>query len=210
MGLMRIEIARPPKHMNKIAELDLCVVSTKRITMFLSTGNQAPDSRYDYLEKLTKGRSLRPTPEPKRSRNLPSRKTRNRSSKHGTVAVEVALCTPFLLFLIFTSFEFSRMMMIKQSITNAAREGCRLCTLATVSNSEDGIARVREQLRGVIADFEDENIVRVTVSPTFTSAPASGTEITVTIEIDGKDVSYLATGPFEGITIGGTATMSRE
>ena len=102
--------------MNKIAELDLCVVSTKRIIMFLSAGNQAPDSRYDYLEQLTRGRSLRPTPEPKRSRNLPSRKTRNHSSKHGTVAVEVALCTPFLLFLIFTSFEFSRMMMIKQSM----------------------------------------------------------------------------------------------
>ena len=124
--------------------------------------------------------------------------------------MEMALVVPFVLFLIFMCIEFSRMMMIKQSLTNAAREGCRHCTLATMQDPTDADDLVRYRLRGVVANYEDENVVRVTVSPTFTGSPESGTEIVTTVEVDCADVSWFPTAMFAGAKIRAVSAMKRE
>ncbi len=100
--------------------------------------------------------------------------------------------------------------MIKQALTNAAREGCRQCTLATVNNTETGASLVRARLKGVIANYEDENVIRISITPDFETGIESGTEIEVSIEITCKDVSWFASGPFANVTIRGLAIMSRE
>jgi Flp pilus assembly protein TadG len=46
-----------------------------------------------------------------------------RRLRRGSTTVEFALVVPLLFILIFGTFEFTRIMMVKQGMTNAAREG---------------------------------------------------------------------------------------
>jgi Flp pilus assembly protein TadG len=47
----------------------------------------------------------------------------------GSVLIEAALTLPFLILLIMGIFEFGRILMIQQALTNAAREGARVAAL---------------------------------------------------------------------------------
>ena len=62
-----------------------------------------------------------------RARNSTVRSFTRRSFRNcrGAAAVEFAFVAPFILFLVFGSIEFARMVMIKQVLTSAARDGCR-------------------------------------------------------------------------------------
>lgn len=102
------------------------------------------------------------------------------------------------------------MMMIRQALTNAAREGCRQACL--VSTQEDAKADeiIRQKLQGVIANVSDEQIVRVTIEPGFSTSPPSGTNITTVVEVDCEDVSWLPPFFFAGAKIRGTSSMDRE
>jgi Flp pilus assembly protein TadG len=122
----------------------------------------------------------------------------------------MAFVAPFVFLLVFASIEFSRMMMIRQALTNAAREGCRHACL--VSTQQDGRADavVRNRLQGVIANADDQQVVRVTFEPSFSTSPPSGTNITTSVEVDCEDVSWLPPFFFAGAKIRGTTSMDRE
>ncbi len=130
--------------------------------------------------------------------------------RRGAACVEFAFAAPFLILLIFGSFEFSRMIMVKQSLTNAAREGCRTASLITTTQQSDVEETVRHYLKGSIANYTDETEVRVTVSPTSVSGLAPGTPITTTVEVDCADVSWMSALFFFDVKLEGTATMKRE
>ena len=51
----------------------------------------------------------------------------------GAAAVELAVVAPILLTLVFGIIEFGWTMMVRQSLINAAREGCRAATLKYTS-----------------------------------------------------------------------------
>ena len=57
------------------------------------------------------------------------------SGRRGAAAVELALVAPLLLTMVFGIIEFGWTMMIRQSLINAAREGCRTATLKYTSTS---------------------------------------------------------------------------
>ena len=139
------------------------------------------------------------------------RKRHNRRDKRaGVAAVEMALVAPFVFFLFFVSIEFSRMMMVRQALTNAAREGCRKATLVTTRDSSEADLAVREKLTKVIAGASKEKVVRVEIEPGFTSSPDAGTKIVTTVEVNCDDVSWLPPMFFAGAKISATATMTRE
>lgn len=46
----------------------------------------------------------------------------------GIAAVEMALCLPFVMLVLFGILEFYRIVQVKHLLTNAAREGCRLAS----------------------------------------------------------------------------------
>jgi Flp pilus assembly protein TadG len=135
---------------------------------------------------------------------------RQRRQRRGVATVEMALVAPFVFFLIFSSVEFSRMMMIKQALTNAAREGCRQATLATLQHHDSADFVARSYLRGIVAEYENADVVRVSITPAFTSSPASGTEIVTTVEVDCADVSWFPGAMFAGARIRGVSSMNRE
>jgi Flp pilus assembly protein TadG len=114
-------------------------------------------------------------------------RNRNRTaSRSGAAALEFGLVAPVFFLLIFGLFECARMMMVQQSLTNAAREGCRKAVLATTVNSSDVEAAVRNYLQRVM-DLDD---VRIT-SPSGLADVDSGTDLAVGVEVTYRDVSWL-------------------
>lgn len=140
------------------------------------------------------------------------KKDRRGRNRKGAATVEMALVAPFIFFLIFGSIEFSRMMMVRQAMTNAVREGCRKAALITSQNDEAADALIREQLQGVISNCQNEDVVRVSFDPEMSDSAyvAPGTRITADVEVDFEDVSWLPPFIFEGIEIKTSCSMYRE
>lgn len=132
------------------------------------------------------------------------------SSRRGTISVEMAMVAPVIFVLVFGSVEFARMMMIRQALTNAARDGCRNACLITTLNSDSADDAVRSTLRAVITNAEESNAIRINIDPVFTSAPESGTTISTSVEVDCADVSWLPPFFTSNAKIRGTASMRRE
>ena len=139
-----------------------------------------------------------------------SKKSSKRKRRMGAVTVEMALVTPVIFVLFFGSIEFARMMMVRQALTNAAREGCRSACLATTQSSDACDEAVRDALDAVIQDVSDSGPLEITIEPDFESAPASGTEITTTIEVDCSAISWLPPFFTAGAKISGSASTIRE
>ena len=151
-------------------------------------------------------------------RNVPKKMTnhithrRHRQHRHrfGAATIELAMVTPFIILLVFGSVEFVRMMMVRQALTNAAREGCRHACLITTQDNLTGCDIVRERLRGVIKDADTTEALRIQTNPSFTTFLPTGTLVTTTVEIDCADVSWLPPFFTAGAKIRATSRMSRE
>lgn len=135
---------------------------------------------------------------------------RDGRSRRGTVSIEMAMVAPVIFLMVFGSIEFGRMMMVRQALTNAARDGCRNVCLVTTRKSEDGANTVIDALKGVITNATSTDKLNIKFSPAFTSAPDRGTPITTTVEIKCSDVSWLPPFFTAGATIKSSATMDRE
>lgn len=133
-----------------------------------------------------------------------------RHNRRGTQTVEMALVAPVIFLLVFGSFEFSRVMMVRQALTNAAREGARTASLVTTTSSDDAVAAVRAALRAVVTDAHSNPAIQITVSPTFTSAPPAGTTITTTVSVGCSEISWLPPFFTAGATISSSTSMERE
>src|SRR6478752_2169327 len=113
-------------------------------------------------------------------------------SRRGTSAVEMALIAPVFVALVMGQIETSRLGMVAQLITTAAREGCRVAVI-------DGSTQTDVQNR-VNAVLSGSGISVGTVTPTcpspysWDSAPM-GTPITVSLSVSYSSVSWLGT-PF--------------
>jgi Flp pilus assembly protein TadG len=121
------------------------------------------------------------------------RLTNKQPLRSGVAAVEFALVAPVFLLLVFAFFEFGRMLMVQQSLTNAAREGCRAAVLATTVNSSDVDKAVRDYLQSITSKATNTGTVRVTV-PAGLADCAAGTELTVAVQVDYKDVTWIPLG----------------
>ena len=137
-----------------------------------------------------------------------SRKQNRR--KRGATAVEMAFVAPMIFLIVLSSLEFSRVIMVKQALTNAAREGCRTGSLATTQSTSDVEDAARYYLRRCLVDHDDTNIVRITITPANVSNIESGAEITTEIEVNFSDVSWLGILWVGDAKLVGTAKMKRE
>jgi Flp pilus assembly protein TadG len=120
----------------------------------------------------------------------------------------MALVAPVFLTLVLGIIESSRLGMVSQLLTTAAREGCRVAVLVGSAQS-DVQNRVSAVLNG-------SGISVGTVTPTcpagttWDSSPA-GTPITVSLSVPYSQVSWLPVPFFlKGATISVSATMSSE
>ena len=151
------------------------------------------------------------------NRNTRLRKTstlrRVTTKRRGVAVVEFAVVAPVLFLTIFGMFEMARMVMVKQAVVNAAREGCREACLATTTSAVDADTVVRTHLQNVVPDSSNPAKLRVTCTPASLSAITSGTSVSVNVECDFSDVSWMP-GNFLGllgtVEIRGTSVKVRE
>ncbi len=135
---------------------------------------------------------------------------KRRRRRGGAACVEMAFVAPFVFMLVFGSIEFARMVMIQQSLTSAARLGCRKAALITTQSYQAAETVARDSLAGTIAQYQNSSIVRMTTTPAFSASPVDGTDITLNLEVDCADVSWLPPMFFAGAKFRGSATMKRE
>lgn len=115
--------------------------------------------------------------------------------RRGAAAVEFAVTAPVFLLLVFGIIELGRVMMVKNALTNAAREGCRTAVLATTMDTNRVQASVSRYVDGVLS------FARVTVDITPKSgweAIDSGTDVQVTLSVPYSQVTWLPFGSLVG------------
>ena len=61
--------------------------------------------------------------------------SKNHRARKGAVAVELAICAPFVFLMVVGLLELSRMAQVQQILSNAAREGARLSAQGLIINS---------------------------------------------------------------------------
>lgn len=123
--------------------------------------------------------------------------------RRGATLVEFAVVLPLLLAILMGIVEFGWVFMVRQTLTNAAREGCRTAVLKA-STEEDVATRVREVMdplgyeEGTVWSFDATPITNETQTVTVT-APIEHISITGGYVLSGDDY-----------TISGTCTMRKE
>jgi Flp pilus assembly protein TadG len=135
-------------------------------------------------------------------------KRRTERKRRGASAVEMAFIAPVFLALIMGTIESSRLGMVAQLLTTAAREGCRVAVINGMTQTD-----VQNRVNAVLSG---SGITLGTVTPTCTGAYAwdsstGGTPITVRLSVPYSQVSWLP-NPFflNTAIITCSATMSSE
>ena len=123
------------------------------------------------------------------------------SSIRGAAAVELAVVLPLLLTLVFGIIEFGWVFMVRETLTNASREGCRMAVLqgSTEQDIQDRVA----------ASMNSTGLSTYTVQISR-SSPGDPNE-TVQVLVPFADVSLL--GGYFGPTdfnLGATTVMRKE
>jgi Flp pilus assembly protein TadG len=142
---------------------------------------------------------------------------KNPVQRPGIAAVEMALMTPVLFAFVFGIIELSRLGMVAQSLTNAAREGCRVAVLPNDTTSD-----VQSRLNASLSPFgitpgtisavdTDPGTQGVWITPSNWATAPGGTAITLTIRFPFTQVSWIPS-PFylTSAVITGSATLSSE
>jgi Flp pilus assembly protein TadG len=131
-----------------------------------------------------------------------------RRHRRGTAVVEFAIVLPVFFLMIFGMLEFGRMVMVKQVLTNASREGARLGVLDGATTSEVE-TQVEAYLTSAAIPFTAGDVV--TVSPSPPSSAGYGESVTVTVTVPFDDVSWLPSPMYLGATDDqSTTSMRRE
>ncbi len=125
-----------------------------------------------------------------------------RRRRRGTAIVEFAVVLPLLLLLLFGIVEFGWLFLIRQTLVNAAREGCRVAVLKTATD-EDVAARVREVMAPL--GFDEGAIW------SFTTSPIGDTVqwVQVSTSVDAVALTGTLVVP-EGMMLEGQSSMRKE
>lgn len=130
------------------------------------------------------------------------RLTRKRS---GAAVVEFAVVAPLMMMMTLGLMEVSRIVMVKQLLVNASREGARLAILPQATSEN-----VRNQ---VVADLQAASVsgVTVSISPTLLTGETAGTPVTVSASVAAADVSWIPHPLYSfNTTLVGSTTMRKE
>lgn len=132
------------------------------------------------------------------------RRTLKAPTRRGAAVVEFAVVAPLLFALTLGMMEVSRMVMVKQLMVNASREGARLAVLPGSTKAEV-IALVSQELTATSV-----NGVSVDVNPDPLAAGV-GDPITVSLNVEAATVSWVPTPLFSfNQTLNASTTMRKE
>jgi Flp pilus assembly protein TadG len=124
--------------------------------------------------------------------------------RRATASVELAVCLPVIVLLVFASLEGANMLFLRQAVVQSAYE-----TAKAVAKTNGQQATAETLGRQVLSS-------RGVTTPTFTFLPANvqslppGSTFSVAISVPGNSRSIVNIGPFSGLTIRAQATMLKE
>ncbi|MCA9134032.1 MAG: pilus assembly protein [Planctomycetales bacterium] len=124
--------------------------------------------------------------------------------RRATAVVELAVCLPLIVLLIFASLEGANLLFLRQAVVQSAYETAK--SVAKSNSSQANATTLGTQVlaaRGVVAPT-------ITFSPEAVDALAAGTPFTVSVAVPGDSRSLTRIGPFRGLTIQAQATMLKE
>jgi Flp pilus assembly protein TadG len=128
-----------------------------------------------------------------------------RLKRRGIAAVEFAVVAPLFVLLVLGVIEFGRAMMVKQIITNAAREGARRAIVESATEAE-----VRQVVNDYLAGASVSGAT-VTVTPTALASLGFGDPVTVQVAVSSNSVSWTPAPWFlRGRTLSESSTMRAE
>jgi Flp pilus assembly protein TadG len=128
-----------------------------------------------------------------------------RFKRRGVAAVEFAVIAPLFVLIVMGLIEFGRGMMVKQIITNAAREGARRAIIESATESE-----VKSVVNQYLAGASISGAT-VSVTPTSLSTLGLGDAVTVQVSVSCNSVSWTPSPWFlGGRTLTESSTMRAE
>ena len=128
-------------------------------------------------------------------------------SQKGSAVLEMALVLPILLMLLFGVVEFGRVLMVKQAITNAAREGARAG--AVDLNDSGALQKALDVTRNYLsASGLDANTTSVVPSFVITGG-SDALQVIIEYDYDSLLTSWIPTVPAT-FTLRSIAIMRRE
>jgi Flp pilus assembly protein TadG len=142
------------------------------------------------------------------ARKPPQRMQRLRSggrTRVGAAVVEFAFVAPLFILLTLGMMEVSRMVMVKQLLINASREGARMAVLPNVT-AQEVTTQVTQQLSASAL-----NGVQISIQPAELSGAAVGTPITVSLSVPAASVGWIPNPVFAmNHTLTASTTMRKE
>ena len=148
---------------------------------------------------------------------------KNHRARNGIVAVELAVCAPFVFLMVVGLLELSRMAQVQQILSNAAREGARLSAQGLIINStgsstqinlNSGTPSVTSIVKDTIAraGLPSTNVTvqfaALTGSPiTHPYQSVKGQVFKVTVTIPYADVDNININMFSPSSMTSSATM---
>lgn len=108
-----------------------------------------------------------------------------RRRRTGAAAVEFALIAPLMILFTFGLIEIGRLMLVKESATQATREGARLAIRPNAETTEV-VQRVEEEL--ALMSVDQANI---DIDPASLDLATPGTYVTVKVSIPTESVSWI-------------------
>lgn len=124
--------------------------------------------------------------------------------RRGAAIVEFALLSPILCMLLIGLFEFGRVLMVEQILTNAAREGAREASLLSTSDTAVRTAALK------LTNAAHLKSVTVTISPAVNTLKA-GDSVSVTVTAPLNAVSWISGNWFPaGYTLSSVSLMRKE
>ena len=122
----------------------------------------------------------------------------------GVATVELALCLPVLMLVVFGAVEGANVVFLKQSMVQSAYEGAKVAVQGDPTN-EDVINATRTALVSRLFDQ-----VTVEMIPADIQTASRGDLITIRVSAPSSANSLISIGPFGNKTITGTAVMVKE
>jgi len=124
--------------------------------------------------------------------------------RRGVSVVEFAMIAPLLFIMIFSIIEFSRILMVQNTVTEGARHAAREASLATSLSASSVESNLRSRLSDSVPTGTE---MTVAVQPADLTTVKSGDEIMVRVSLNYSDVSWVPTSLFR---ISGNAQLLAE
>ncbi len=125
-------------------------------------------------------------------------------ARRAAAAVELAVCLPVIVVLVFGALEGANIMFCRQAMVEAAYEACKH------ASRPDGTSTRANTLATDVLRARRINSANITLTPANVATATPGQEVAVRITVNSNARTFTGLGLFSGRTIDVSAKMQKE